>query len=352
MSNQRVYWAIKAVGVSRIGESSFTAIHGVQSVGITTTFNLEQVFELGQLAIYENIENIPDVEVTLERVLDGYPLAYHLCTRGYAADTLSGRQNQQCIMAMSIFGDTQNSASGVPLTQVTMSGLYVSSLTYTFPVEGNSTESLTLVGNNKVWKTSSFDFSGTIFDNTDEPLALTSGLGGTQRRENVVFEVPVADVTLDANGQVITAAATILPPDIDGISSSGTNAVDSEGDFAAHLQNISISTNLGRENLNELGRRGPYYRYITFPVEVTCDIEVFTTRGDMVNAIEAAASNLTDRTIRVYSEDGTFINLGTKNKLATVTYGGGDTGGSNATVTYSYSTFNDLTVTHPQDPVV
>jgi len=41
--------------------------------------------------------------------------------------------------------------------------------------------------------------------------------------------------------------------------------------------------------------------------------------------------------------------LGTKNKLASVNYGGGDAGGGNVTVTYSYTTFNDFTVMHPHD---
>ena len=41
---------------------------------------------------------------------------------------------------------------------------------------------------------------------------------------------------------------------------------------------------------------------------------------------------------------GTVLNLGTANKLSSVSYTGGDTGGGNATVTYAYSNFNDLTV--------
>lgn len=40
-------------------------------------------------------------------------------------------------------------------------------------------------------------------------------------------------------------------------------------DFSAHCQNINISTNLGREELFELGRKGPYYRYITFPIDTS-----------------------------------------------------------------------------------
>ena len=33
-------------------------VHGLQSVGMTTNFNLEQAFQLGQLEIYENIEEV------------------------------------------------------------------------------------------------------------------------------------------------------------------------------------------------------------------------------------------------------------------------------------------------------
>jgi hypothetical protein len=47
--------------------------------------------------------------------------------------------------------------------------------------------------------------------------------------------------------------------------------------------------------------------------------------------------------------DNTRIFLGTKNKLASINYGGGDAGGGNVSVTYSYTTFNDLTVVHQSD---
>ena len=39
------------------------------------------------------------------------------------------------------------------------------------------------------------------------------------------------------------------------------------------------------------------------------------------------------------------VNLGLSNKLTSVNYTGGDTGGGNATITYSFQTFNDLVVT-------
>ena len=66
MANNRIFYACQAVGLKPMGNPTgdYKVAHGVQSVGITTNFNLEQAFELGQIQIYENIEGLPDVEVT------------------------------------------------------------------------------------------------------------------------------------------------------------------------------------------------------------------------------------------------------------------------------------------------
>jgi hypothetical protein len=343
-TNNRVFWAVQAVGVAKESTRNFTVIHGLQSVGLTTNFNLDRIFEIGQISIYENVEDIPDIEMTLEKVIDGYPLIYHLATFGATSATLAGRSTRKCNVALAVFSDVQDSASGLPQSQVELSGMYVSSLNYTFPVEGNCTESVTLVGNNKLWKSSNFTFpgnTGTLLNNADTPLALSSGLGGIQRRENVIFG---------------GSSDTILPGGtngIPGISSSGTNNKTADV-FGAHIQTITVSTNLGRTALNELGRRTPYFRYVEFPVDVTCDIEVTSSVGDEISATEegvaGSGNNLTESRIRIKLQDTTTLDLGTKNKLSSVSYGGGDAGGGNATCTYSYLTSNDLTVTHAQDP--
>ena len=70
-SNTRVFYATQAVTIGGRGNmaapqdswktgncdqtGAATIVHGLQSVGIDTNFNLEQAFELGQLSIYENI---------------------------------------------------------------------------------------------------------------------------------------------------------------------------------------------------------------------------------------------------------------------------------------------------------
>ena len=47
--------------------------------------------------------------------------------------------------------------------------------------------------------------------------------------------------------------------------------------------------------------------------------------------------------------EGLRVYLGKKNKLSSVNYAGGDAGGGNATVTYTFTTFNDFTVMHQYD---
>lgn len=349
MPNNRIYYAIQQVKLGPAA-GSMTPVRGLQTVGITTNFNLEQVFEMGQLAIYQNVENVPDIEVTLNKVLDGYPLVYVLATEtgssiasGLTAanPSIPGRQNARSDMQLAIFSDTNISASGSSISAVTCSGMYVSSVSYTFPVDGNFTEDVTLVGNNKVW-------GGTVtgsFDNTDAPIAAQ----GVARR------------------QFLNMANCRFPTQIPGISASGTNnALGGGSGFAVHFQNITVSCDFGREAIQELGTFAPYHRFVTFPVEVTSEFEVVAVSGDMINATESGyyagltgstvatgstpqcsgRHNLLDQTIFLETCEGTRIYLGTKSKLTSVNYSGGDTGGGNVSVTYSYSTFNDFVVAH------
>jgi len=363
-NNKRIYYAVHQVGLKADGAANFTAVHGAQSVGITTNFNLEQVFELGQLAIYENIEQIPDVEVTLNKVLDGYPLAYTLATTAATEPTLAARAKPKCLFALSIFDDTKESATGTPDSIVQCSGMYVGSVSYSFPLDDNFNEDLTLVGNDKVWlndpKPTNTNLPTPSFDGAFTSLDSPIGTGGVNRRENLQFSYDSSN-GLDVNSMVADVDTTILPPEVFGISDSGTNEKSNGQDFDCHLSNITVSADLGRESINELGRKGPYFRSVTFPIEVTCEIEVTSTSGDMVSATEEGiyttgsdpcldGGNLKDRTIRIATCEGTRIYLGVKNKLSSVSYTGGDAGGGNVTVTYTFTTFNDFTVMHSGDP--
>ena len=356
-NNYRIFYAIQQIAFAKeglTGNGNFLEAHGVQSVGITTTFNLEQAFELGQLAIYENIEGIPDIEVTIEKVLDGYPPIYLLATRGAATTTLTGRQNIKTIAALNIFRDTNTAADGTigQVSECYMSGLYVSSVGYTFPVDGNATESVTLVGNNKVWRGNTVQ--GKFSQTADDAPESTSDDVGVMRREDLSFNYTGSATEAITGGPTAISTSTtgtILPNDIDGISASGTNdKFTGTQIFKSHIQNISCSTDLGREQLFELGRKGAYYRYVTFPVEVTTEFTVIATSGDMVNAKEEI-DNLEHQKIIIRTGEGLSIDAGKKNKLASVGMSGGDAGGDNVELSYTYTNFNDFAINHEHSDV-
>lgn len=365
ITNKRLFYASVQVGLKNDGNTGApTAIYGAQSVAISTNFNLEQSFELGQIAIYENIENIPDVEVSLSKVLDGRPLMYHLATIGATAPDLAGRSVAKCIFTSSMFSDASSSANGTPLSELRCSGMFLSSVSYNFPVDGNFSEDVSLVGNDKVWvkdprylsSPNTFSFNGVFTTNTDAP----TGSGGVNRRQDMIFAFSRSS-PLDANSMVGDSDATILPIQIHGISNSGTNEKTNGTDYDCHLQSITCSVDLGREPLNELGRRSPYHRVPNFPVEVTCEITAISTSGDMISATENGiltnsdatctdVGNLSNATIRIATCEGTRIYLGIKNKLSAVNFSGGDAGGGNFTNSYTFTNFNDFTVLHSGDP--
>ena len=319
MANNRIFYATQAVSIQPKDDdgtafSSKYAAQGVQSVGLTTNYNLEQVFQLGQLEIYDQVEDIPEVEMTLNKNLDGTAPLYLLCMGGSAGiagangKTLPSVANNKLDAFLSVYPDVNSAATGTHEASAKMTDMYLSSVSYTFPVDGISTEDVTLVGNQKTWLAS-------------DP-ALTNSEYGSKTANRIVqrYSIDVSN----------------LP-------------------YTSRVQSVTISTDFGREAINELGVMKPYYRYVNFPVEVTCEIEVIALDGDGVEAADDASCNTklnnvgTGATIKMVvcgdtSSDGMEVDLGTKNKISSVNYSGGDTGGGNASITYSYQTFNDFIV--------
>ena len=355
MSNKRIYWAITALGVAApkvdsapTSPTAATFVPGVQSVGISTTFNLEQVFELGQLEIYHDVEDVPDVEITVERVIDSFMCLYQR-VMGQATDGGTDRkaagtvikipdcQNNRCDVYFEIHPDHKEAIGDTTAPSqcwIWCSGMYCSSASFNFSTDGNFTESITLVGNHKKWYTANATFM------TGAPTittAATTGIDSTQNTDAV-------EVKRRHNFYLAE-----VPAEIQG---GGTTVVNS----------LSISTDFGREQINTLGQRLPYHRYVTFPVEVTCDIEVTVTdaigqdvdadpaknnvgTGSSIKAIVTKGVDPTDIDTKGSATDLHTFDLGDNNKLTSISYGGGDSGGANATYSYSYRNFNKLEYT-------
>ena len=236
------------------------------------------------------------------------------------------------------------------------------------------------MGNHKVWKDDSaitaaasvvqtymptFSFVGGFAAANDEPASLAITGAGVNRRQDILFEtgliageaaIKQGNDTSDLNGMHTYVDVCCLPTEIPGITSTGSN-IRTAGVFGAHINSITVSADLGREQILELGRKGPYHRFATFPTEVTCEIETTSLSGDLLSATEEGRltestdvgrdlGNLSNQSIRVATAEGLRLGLGAKNKLSSVNYAGGDAGGGNVTTTFSYTNFNDLTVIH------
>lgn len=319
----RIFYACQNVELSgpsgdkTASNLAWDSIHGLQSVGMNTNFNLEPIYQLGQLELYDNYEEIPEVEITLNKVLDGNQTIFAMAV---GTGNIVNIANNRTAVRLSLFPDSTLIATGTPSSQVVCEPAYLSQVTYTFPTEGNFTEEATLVSNNKVWANSPSGVSDTL-DNSPK-------------------------YTIMRRGQ-FDKAGSVLPTGAGGAYSSGSLP------SGAKVTNITVTVNLGREQLRELGNRTPYLRYVNFPLEITSEFEVTAREGgDLVGVSEAASAcaapkALGNQTIIIRTCDGMTLNLGSKNKLTSVNFQGGDTGGGNATLTYSYQTFNDFTYTAP-----
>ncbi len=291
----RVYFASQGLSVSG------TTVEGAQSVGISINYNLEQAFQLGRLAIYDNIVTDGEVTVTASKNLDGNTTMFGLMGGGNVG---SYGEVRVPIVVASNTSESDTSLNSGAQTATTMTGCYLSSLSYTFPVDGFATEEISWITDNKTT-------SGSV----SAPAATD--------QENVYRH---------------------------HVSWSGVHAAD-------NVTNISISTDLGREAMFKLGQFRPYHRFANFPFEVTVEFTVANTAVDTTVVNLGGVDCTTDgnlpgtQTIEVYVCDSNQ-NTGTPGytftmsgcRLSAVSQDGGDTGGGNASTTFTYTTYNSLAV--------
>lgn len=332
-NSDRIIYATQAVGIgSGITNPTSTAelannlnfewLRGVQSVSVSTNFNTEQLFELGQLQVYQNVDEVPNVELTIEKVIDGYKLLYLSAVGQAGTGNVLAAAKKTCDAVILVYPDTATSSSGTNVNGLMyFKTLRVSNVSYTFNTDGNFTESLTLVGNDKLWKTTPAGSGYTtpyvdIDGSGDTPLLNVVG-----KRNNIIF----------GNGH------TVVPSTISGIARGGSG----------NIRSITIAADFGREDNFELGSYRPYSKFVTVPLQTTCDFEVLSTSGDWVSASGDAPRPASKEEIVIECDLNTSnasgllkIDLGKNCRLNSVNYGGGDSGGGNVTNTYNYISFN------------
>jgi len=346
-TNVRLHYPSQAAYIKEDGASgAYTYIHGMQSGSDNADIPTENINTWGQSSPYEIIEDTPEVSIDFERVLDGCAPIYLLASQGAASATISGREGVKSVVAIGMYNSANSYANGSTLRTVEFSGVQISSVGYTFNVDGAFTENVSFVGNERSFAEGGSELYGSIPSDptsggADEPCALTGCSGGVQLKENLKY-----------NGTYPTLLPTVIP----GVSSSGTVAIAADNIPTVPVQSISISADFGRETISILGARGAYARTATFPIEVTCDIEILSQSGDGINITELGVfdgcdyANAPYQRIRVATDGGLIIDLGNRNKLTSIAQTHGDTGGGNATYTLSFVGQSVMSVFHQQDP--
>lgn len=434
MANNRVFWAIEQLALkantapATSGVAAFNARNyatgalasgvnevnnlwevprGVQSAGMSTTFNLQQVFQLGQVELYEYSERQPDIEMTISKVVDGTKPLFLMVTDPNATDIVGKTANYRVDVAFQIYPDTKFRATGKPVSICTGSGMYLSNISYTYPIDGPVTEDITLVGNDKIWG-SFLNVSGVTAGNggtetvlpfptpgfngnvdPNAPKGSPSGVFGHDGNTSVLLEGGAFEQAggADRFGVIIVGSGvarreevdishSILPRDIPGVIApniSGINAAFVNGGFGAqgpgtasnfsqliadantdfiaeHLQTITVSFSVARRDIFELGSLRPFVKVPEFPLEATASIAVITAQGDLVDATSAVdcgpGNTAESNTIIIRTCDGLQVDLGDANRLTGVEVAGGEAGGDDMTVTYNYSSFNTFNVSH------
>lgn len=304
-TNKRIFYASHSVKVGS------TVVQGAQSVSVNTNYNLEQIFQLGRLAVYDQVSTDPEVEITINKVLDGHETIWNLATNG--GGSIVDNANDRCTIILGV-GDETDAVMANQGASITMTGCYVNSLNYTFPVDGNFTEEVSFVGSHKA-------------------------VGGAS-----LAPVSAAPDTVVRRRQHFNLGNSVLPSELTG----------------KNLSQCTISTSFNREKMFRLGEFSPFHRYVNFPIEVTVSFDVIqdgntgsTLAGEDFDEVHA---NCTGRVyaeqpivIEICDEDGGGgpiyeFDLGSGCSLQSVSYSGGDTGGGVVTETWTYVTYNDLSV--------
>ena len=340
--NQRVFFPVQAVGIGPFDASAtYHTVRGVKSFGFSGKMTVEFLKEMGNLPTYASYEELPEIEITLERLLDGYCPAYLLMTDGAATADLAGRADRRHHFRASVHRDNQSRANGNQIAELFCSGAYCSSVSYNFNVNGPSMETVGAVCNSAAWTTGSYVFTGH-----------TTAMG-------VSSLVPAFSQGV-ARRQHFDMTNSRFPTDIPGIDNTGVNqtvVISGNTQFNTSFESISVSANFGRQMAMELGRRGEFNRFVQFPIKVTSTFN-FRSKGDPLITLlregtQSNGDNTVEQTILFLDTEGLKIDLGTKNRLTAINRTGGSAGEQgDVMMSFSYENDDSLTVQHPADVTV
>lgn len=346
MANSRSFYANSALYAKPAGSGgAYTFIRGIQSASDSFDMPAEYLNQWGMIGLYEAVDGIADVTFDTEKLIDGSVPLYLQTTQGATAGGLTARSEIRSILSVGVYPSDADYVSGTPTRVIEYSGMQPTNVSYDFTTDGPFKETMSFIGNYAEWQNAGAKY-GTIPTNPtasglDVPPALIGCSGGVQYKENFRYT---------------GTYPTLMPTFIPGITSSGTMPM-LNGCPTVPIQSVTVSVDLSREPIPQLGCKTPYARLAQFPVDVTTEVTILSQSGHGLQVTQTGSvlvgceyTNAPSSTLRFCTDSGLVIDLGTKNKLTSVKQTFGDTGGSNATYSLSFTNKSVMSVFHPNDP--
>jgi hypothetical protein len=275
------------------GFGSPTVLQGIQSVGASSNTNIESFSAFGSSSA-KPIKLDMDLELTLERALTGTTSAYV----GWGSE-------------VKIFITYQYGAAGsLQYRQISLEGVG-SSYSVQMGVDGPATESVTIQNAGNV----------TFEQSSASPIVAPGGLCSVVTRPDFNWF-----------GQKMISDPCNSP-------NSGTWSK-----ISSNVLSASMSWDASLEKVNVLGQSMPIGKFVTFPVEVSTEVEFHAATAPSA----PNSSALTSGTELTETEYDLELNLGgtyraTKKAVAvSSSIQGGDVGGGNVSTTDSYTSYTEF----------
>jgi len=296
MARKRVIYQSEALFVAPSGNSSPTQLSRVQSANYSFDITRQDVNQYGQLALIDRII-LEQPTVSLDFTYyagtgrNETDLGFSLNGNSALASIMSGTSDvKNYYILVSPEGTDANIDTGTAISQGKVIGIGNGYLT-SYSVEAS-------VGNIPTVTVNAEALNMKFYDKTTgfcPDINPENGVANTTDAFTIPTPVTGAGITALRPGDVVF-----------GVSGLGVNASDLK------IQSFTIATDIGRENVQKLGSRFAFAKFITFPITVTATVEALV--GDMAGTdnIGNALSDLVCSDLTTYD-----LTLGFNNPPAT-----------------------------------
>ena len=313
MSNKRVFYATQAVLLgdagARLGASD--VLKGVHSVGVDSTIPQRNIRDLGKPSPISILEDKPFVDVNIERFIGSVSDVIFPSSGGHLLDNATHAKEYDMLLLVGEDARDQIDTSGASTqSELKLSYMQISSVTYSFNVDGPVMETISFEGHNKEWSTTR------TFSSTGQ-LGFTHS-GDVAKR-------------IDYN-----TSSSIMPSEVQGT-----------------IQSIDLIVNLSRREVLDLGKRQGAssasetnkYKLLDVPVTVQTTISPIIKEKHFSSDLTAqsfsnAPASKQIKVVLTFGGSNLTFDLGSENYLTKVDRRGADTDGGNVEALYEFENYN------------